>query len=127
MVMPANIYSRVYHNDGACPCFLTIPSERMVAFRHRFIDIVQKDSPGKTFGFSVGIQNINCFDLDAAVSSLGGDKQCSMDCIIRIGDYDTVHARFSNPKWLLVEFKLNSTSALKDQDDLHELETWIRR
>lgn len=116
--MALNTYSHVYHNDGACPCFLNIAAERMESFRYSFIDIVQKDSPGQTFGFSTLMQNVSCFDLDQAVKSLGGNNQSSMDCIIRTSTYDAVHQKFYNPKWLLVELKLNSEEAQQDRMDL---------
>lgn len=83
----------------------------MERFRRRFIEIVQKDSPRQTFGFSPDMQNIACFDLDNAVTSLGGDNKSSMDCLIRIGRFDPRRQNFSGKRWLLVELKLNSSSA----------------
>ncbi|MDE6371790.1 MAG: hypothetical protein K2K92_09935 [Duncaniella sp.] len=96
------------------PVFLSISRENMGRFRRTFIEIIQKDSPGKTFGFSASIQGALCFDLDEAVKSLGGDNRPSMDCMMRIGHYDVVHQCFYNQRWLLVELKLNSVEARKD-------------
>lgn len=118
--MPSNAYSHVYYDDGSSPCFLSLKDGSMETFHYRFIDIVQKDSPGKTFGFSDMMQNALCYDLDQAVKSLGGNNQSSMDCIFRIGVYNVITKKFSNPRWMLVELKLNSTVARNDPEDLHK-------
>lgn len=116
--MSENIYPCVYYDDWSVPDFLNIPKGSMGRFCHTFIEIIQKDSPRKTFGFSVAMQGVRCYDLDEAVSSLRGDNQCSMDCMLRIAHYDALKEQFYNPRWLLVEFKLNSKKAQQDKADL---------
>ncbi len=113
-----NIYPCVYYDDGSVPDFLNIPEGSMVRFSRTFIEIIQKDSPRKTFGFSVAMQGVRCYDLDEAVISLGGNNQSSMDCMLRIAHYDALKGRFYNPRWLLVEFKLNSQKSQQDKADL---------
>ena len=116
--MSSNTYSPVYHEDGNYPCFMTHSAGSMATFHCRFIDIVQKDSPGEIFGFSDHMQNAMCLDLDVAAKSLGGNNPSTLDCAFRVGNYNVINSKFSNPRWLLVELKLNSVEAQKDRKDL---------
>lgn len=61
--MPSNTYYNVYYDEGTSPCFLSLKDGGMETFNCRFIDVVQKASPGKTFGFSEMMQNAECYVL----------------------------------------------------------------
>lgn len=116
--MDLNNYPVVYLNDNASPGFLTISKEKMGNYGCTFIEVVQKDSPGKSFGFSLAMQRVRCFDLDRAAASLGGNNPSTMDCLIRIGAYCAVTKKFSSPRWLMVELKLNTKEAPIDRGAL---------
>ena len=75
-----------------------------------FAEIIDKDSHGKSFGFSNEILSIECVDLDDVESaSAGSHTDKSMDCTFGIGQFNIVTRGFSSRRLLLVELKLNCT------------------
>lgn len=72
-----------------------------------FAEIVDKDSPGKSFGFSEEILKMSCLDLDEIEMSKSGDNDKTMDCSVGIGKFNEKKRTYAATKLLLVELKLN--------------------
>lgn len=72
-----------------------------------FAEIVDKDSPGRTFEFSDDVLSMICVDLDAVERARSGANDRTMDCTFGIGRYDARRRSFVSERLLLVELKLN--------------------
>lgn len=74
-----------------------------------FADIVDKDSPGKTFGFSDDILSMRCVDMDCVEKLIFEAKQDeTMDCMVGIGLFSIERREIIKRRMLLVELKMNS-------------------
>lgn len=79
-------------------------------YKQRFSNIVSKDSPGKSFGFTQRILDTYCIDMDMVEIDNGGDSDNTMDLVVGIAQYDNYRQSFSNKRFLPVELKLNCKS-----------------
>lgn len=79
-------------------------------YKQRFSNIVSKDSPGKSFGFTQRIHDTLCIDMDMVEIDNGGDSDNTMDLVVGIAQYDNYRQSFSNKRFLPVELKLNCKS-----------------
>jgi hypothetical protein len=80
-------------------------------YKYTFGEIVDKDSPHQTFGFSRDILNMKCIDIDAIESNMSEQNDQTMDCACSIAKFDVVSRRYTSKKLLLVELKLNCISS----------------
>jgi hypothetical protein len=76
-------------------------------YKYSFGQIVDKDSPGKTFGFSDDILAMECIDMDAYETDQAGLNDQTMDCACPIAKFNDTTRIYSDRKLLLLEFKLN--------------------
>ncbi|MCM1066643.1 MAG: hypothetical protein NC418_03600 [Muribaculaceae bacterium] len=96
--------SRVYH--AAIVAGHAIDGKMKMSFA----EIIEKDSPRKNFGFSPDVLAMQCIDLDALEASRSGDRDKTMDCLTSIGTFNPERQSFVNPRFLLIELKLNCTN-----------------
>lgn len=118
-----NYYPRVYlkpDKTNNSISFSGIRNASVETFQKTFKDVIQKDSGNQKFGFSTDFLDMVCYDIDMVVNSLGCNNKESMDCCISIGSYDAGRDIYLNPRWLLVELKLNSQVAKNDRGDLED-------
>jgi len=94
---------RVYHVNSVDDCGFT------PRFRVLFSDILEKDYPGRDFGFSQRVLGSVCIDMDAVEKSDGGHFDRTMDCVTGVSDYDDVYSRHSHHRLMMVELKLGCT------------------
>lgn len=95
--MSRNIYCEEYLN--VCGEF--------AGYAKTFGEIVDKDSPGKNFGFSADISKMKSIDMDEVEKDISGRNDKTMDCVIGVGQYRRADRRFVDKRLMLVELKLN--------------------
>lgn len=100
--------------------FNGVPAGDVALFRDTLKEIIRKDSGNNFFGFSEDFLNMECTDIDRAIKNVGGNNASSMDYAVSIGNYDAVNQSYSNPRWLLVELKLNATVTKSDPKPLEK-------
>lgn len=87
------------------------------SFKHSFAEIVDKDSPGKKFGFTGDILAMRSVDMDAVELARTGQLDKTMDCCIGIATLEPHSREYSAHKLLLVELKLNAKNHNVRQND----------
>lgn len=101
---------RVYHEEMAGA---TYPS----GFTGLFGEIVQKDSPGCSFGFTDEVLSMLCLDHDKVEISKHGNNNMTVDCSTVISCLDDATLKLRNHRHLFIELKLNCTAHnLKKED-----------
>lgn len=92
-------------------------------YRSIFKDVVEKDSPGKTFGFDTRSLDMLCIDMDKVEVDHTGDNARTMDLVLGLSDFDDVKQSQTRRYLLPVELKLNcvafnlGTSELLEKDE----------
>lgn len=87
-----------------------------------FRAILNKDYPGKEFGFTERVLNTLCVDMDAVEIAATGDNDCTMDCVVGVGNYEEGRKIFSSHRVMMVEMKLGCTSFSLKSGDLQKKE-----
>lgn len=108
------------HNPQAIQniCFGKWSQTLLSPFRKTLKEIVQKDSPGKTFEFTDSVLQISALDLDDIEAECGGEKSSTMDCLVGIGSYNPYKGDLTNVRYMLIELKLNSKKDHLDKKSL---------
>jgi hypothetical protein len=99
-----NTPERVYHET------FVIGSPIPQKYKHSFSGIINKDYPGKKYGFSPRILDILCIDMDSIEKDNNGDDNNTMDMVTGIAQFDDNRRVFKNDKFLPVELKLGCKS-----------------
>ena len=79
-------------------------------YRCSFGAIVEKDSPGKSFGFDNRLLSVECIDADQVETDKSGSNEKTMDLIMGLADFDDVRQEYRRMYLLPVELKLNCSS-----------------
>lgn len=82
-----------------------------------FAEIVEKDSPGRRFGFTNDILAMRCIDMDAVEIARSKQLDKTMDCCIGIATLNCQTREYSAHKLLFVELKLNCKNHNLKQED----------
>lgn len=91
-------------------------------YHRSFDEIVQKDSPGRSFGFDQRILTMQCIDMDQVETDRSGSNKRTMDLLVGIANFNDNSRKYSSIRLLPIELKLNcesfnlSKSALKNKD-----------
>lgn len=89
--------------------------------------IVQKDSPGKSFGFSPRILDMRCLDMDKVEVAQPGSNAKTMDLVLGLSDFDDVKQESTSGYLLPVELKLNCEAFNLKFDDFAGKDEHTRR
>lgn len=99
-----NTLDRVYHE--AFVFGSPIPQK----YKKRFSCIINKDYPGKKYGFSPRILGKLCIDMDSIEKDNTGNDNNTMDMVTGIAQFDDIRRVFSKDRFLPVELKLGCKS-----------------
>ena len=75
-----------------------------------FASVINKDYPGKHFGFTQRILDTLCVDMDSIEADNKGDNNNTMDMVTGIAVFDDSRRVFNNNRFLPVELKLGCKS-----------------
>lgn len=76
-------------------------------FTATFGEIVRKDSPGSSFGFTSDVLSMLCLDHDAVEISRPGSNEMTVDCSTVVSSLEEATLRLKNHRHLFIELKLN--------------------
>lgn len=82
-------------------------SGKFLQYNDTFGNVVQKDSPGKSFGFAKRILDMECWDMDSIEAAQQGSNEMTMDLVLGLQDFDDVRQVATTEYLLPVELKLN--------------------
>lgn len=95
---------------------------RLAKYIRPFSKIIEKDTPGSTFGFNDKMLNALALDIDDMETDLAfGEKQETMDIAFGVADYDSTSGKLSNHRILLTELKLDCKSFRSISHDCRNL------
>ncbi len=95
---------RVYHES------YVVDSPIPQKYKHDFASVINKDYPGKHYGFTQRILDTLCIDMDSIETDNKGDNNNTMDMVTGIAQFDDSRRVFSMDRFLPVELKLGCKS-----------------
>lgn len=95
---------RVYHES------YVVDSPISQKYKHDFASVINKDYPGKRYGFTQRILDTLCIDIDSIETDNKGDNNNTMDIVTGIAQFDDSRRVFNNDRFLPVELKLGCKS-----------------
>lgn len=99
-----NNHDRVYHES------YVVNSPISQKYKHDFASVINKDYPGKRYGFTQRILDTLCIDIDSIETDNKGDNNNTMDIVTGIAQFDDSRRVFNNDRFLPVELKLGCKS-----------------
>lgn len=96
---------RVYHES------YVVDSPIPQKYKHDFASVINKDYPGKHYGFTQRILDTLCIDMDSIETDNKGDNNNTMDMVTGIAQFDDSRRVFNNDRFLPVELKLGCKSS----------------